>query len=206
MKKRLLALLTALAMILGCASVMAETTTETTGTATVKGFGGDITVTVTLDGADIKDVQITGDGETEGIGSKIINEWPNAFIEYNGIVDTYTGATFAGITREAVIAAMFLDGGMDVAKQFVVRYWTPLMEKSKTPPVDSKTKLQEWAMARKLPLPVYTEIGRTGSDHAPVFTMRVEIEGREGVCAEGKSKREASQAAAAELLKQLENK
>ena len=106
MKKRLLALLTALAMILGCASVMAETTTETTGTATVKGFGGDITVTVTLDGADIKDVQITGDGETEGIGSKIINEWPNAFIEYNVIVDTYTGATFAGITREAVIAAM----------------------------------------------------------------------------------------------------
>ena len=106
MKKRLLALLTALAMVLSCASVMAETTTETTGTATVKGFGGDITVTVTLDGADIKDVQITGDGETEGIGSKIINEWPNAFIEYNGIVDTYTGATFAGITREAVIAAM----------------------------------------------------------------------------------------------------
>ena len=106
MKKRMLALLTALAMILGCASVMAETTTETIGTATVQGFGGDITVTVTLDGAEIKDVQITGDGETEGIGSKIINEWPNAFIEYNGIVDTYTGATFAGITREAVIAAM----------------------------------------------------------------------------------------------------
>ena len=106
MKKRMLALLTALAMILGCASVMAETTTETIGTATVQGFGGDITVTVTLDGAEIRDVQITGDGETEGIGSKIINEWPNAFIEYNGIVDTYTGATFAGITREAVIAAM----------------------------------------------------------------------------------------------------
>ena len=106
MKKRLLALLTALAMILGCASAMADTTTETIGTATVQGFGGDITVTVTLDGAEIRDVQITGDGETEGIGSKIINEWPNAFIEYNGIVDTYTGATFAGITREAVIAAM----------------------------------------------------------------------------------------------------
>ena len=106
MKKRLLALLTALAMVLSCASVMAETTTETTGTATVQGFGGDITVTVTLDGADIKDVQITGAGETEGIGSKIINEWPLAFVEYNGIVDTYTGATFAGITREAVIAAM----------------------------------------------------------------------------------------------------
>ena len=106
MKKRLLALLTALAMILCCASVMAETTTAVTGTATVQGFGGDITVTVTLDGDNIKDVTITGDGETEGIGKKIIDEWPNAFIEYNGIVDTYTGATFAGITREAVIAAM----------------------------------------------------------------------------------------------------
>ncbi len=106
MMKKLLALLTALAMILSCASVMAETATETTGTATVQGFGGDITVTVTLDGADIKEVAIEGPGETEGIGSKIINEWPLAFVEYNGIVDTYTGATFAGITRAAVIQAM----------------------------------------------------------------------------------------------------
>ena len=84
---------------------VSETATLTTGTATVQGFGGDITVTVTLEGADIKSVEITGDGETAGIGQKIIEEWPNAFIEYNGIVDTYTGATFAGITREAVIAA-----------------------------------------------------------------------------------------------------
>ena len=105
MMKKLLALLTALAMILSCASVMAETAT-TTGTATVQGFGGDITVSVTLDGTDIQAVEITGPGETEGIGSKIINEWPLAFVEYNGIVDTYTGATFAGITRAAVIQAM----------------------------------------------------------------------------------------------------
>ena len=46
------------------------------------------------------------DGETEGIGKKIIDEWPYAFMEYNGIVDTYTGATFAGITRAAVVEAM----------------------------------------------------------------------------------------------------
>ena len=105
MMKKLLALLTALAMILCCASVMAETATAT-GTATVQGFGGDITVSVTLDGTDIQAVEITGPGETEGIGSKIINEWPLAFVEYNGIVDTYTGATFAGITRAAVIQAM----------------------------------------------------------------------------------------------------
>ncbi len=107
MKRKILALLTVLAMLLCCTAAVGETATTTaTGTATVKGFGGDITVTVTLEGADIKSVEITGDGETEGIGKKIIDEWPLAFMEYNGIVDTYTGATFAGITREAVIAAM----------------------------------------------------------------------------------------------------
>ena len=105
MKIRLLALLTALAMILGCTAAFGETAVQTTGTATVKGFGGDITVTVTLEGADIRSVVITGDAETAGIGQKIIEEWPVAFVEYNGIVDTYSGATFAGITREAVIAA-----------------------------------------------------------------------------------------------------
>ena len=105
--KKVLALFVVLAMMLGCMAVSAETATETaTGTATVQGFGGDITVTVVLDGADIKEVTIEGAGETPGIGQKILEEWPNAFLEYNGIVDTYSGATFAGITREAVIAAM----------------------------------------------------------------------------------------------------
>ena len=106
MKTKILALLTALVMLLGCTAAFGETATQTKGTATVKGFGGDITVTVTLNGADIASVEITGDGETAGIGQKIIDEWPNAFVEYNGIVDTYSGATFAGITREAVIVAM----------------------------------------------------------------------------------------------------
>ena len=86
--KKLLSVVLALAMMLLCISALAETATTTTGTATMKGFGGDITVTVTLDGADIRSVEMTGEGETEGIGKKIIDEWPNAFIEYNGIVDT----------------------------------------------------------------------------------------------------------------------
>ena len=107
--KKLFAVIVALAMMLGCISAFAETVVDTTltnGTATIKGFGGDITVTVTLDGENIKDVIIDGPGETEGIGQKIIDEWPLAFVEYNGIVDTYSGATFAGITRAAVIEAM----------------------------------------------------------------------------------------------------
>ena len=107
--KKLFAVIVALAMMLGCISAFAETAADTTltnGTATIKGFGGDITVTVILDGENIKDVIIDGPGETEGIGQKIIDEWPLAFVEYNGIVDTYSGATFAGITRAAVIEAM----------------------------------------------------------------------------------------------------
>ena len=105
---------------------------------------------------------------------------------------------------EAVIAALFLDGGIEAAEQFVGRYWTPLMERNAQPPVDAKTKLQEWTQARKLPLPVYTQIDRKGSDHKPVFTMQAAVEGFEPVSADGSSKREASQRAAAELLKRLE--
>ena len=104
--KRFIAFLTALAMLLVCTAVCAETITQTTGTATVQGFGGEITVSVVLEDGEIVSVEMSGDGETQGIGSKIIEEWPNAFLEYNGIVDTYSGATFAGITREAVIQAM----------------------------------------------------------------------------------------------------
>ena len=106
MNKRFIALVTALAMLLTCTAVCAETITQTTGTATVQGFGGEITVSVVLEDGEIVSVEMSGDGETQGIGSKIIEEWPNAFLEYNGIVDTYSGATFAGITREAVIQAM----------------------------------------------------------------------------------------------------
>ena len=108
MNKRFIALVTALAMLLTCTAVCAETITQTTGTATVQGFGGEITVSVVLEDGEIVSVEMAGDGETQGIGSKIIEEWPNAFLEYNGIVDTYSGATFAGITRESVIEAMRL--------------------------------------------------------------------------------------------------
>ena len=108
MMKRILSLLTVLAMLLTCGAAIAETATETAtvGTATVMGFGGDVTVSVKLEDGVITAVEMSGDLETEGIGSKILQEWPRVFVENNGIVDTYTGATFAGVTRAAVIEAM----------------------------------------------------------------------------------------------------
>ncbi|MBQ8136639.1 MAG: FAD-binding protein, partial [Clostridia bacterium] len=108
MKNRILAFMTALCMLLclvPSAFAAATETTVATGTATAQGFGGEVTVTVTLADGEITMVEIVGDAETQGIGSKIVDEWPQAFVEANGIVDTYTGATFASITRGAVIEA-----------------------------------------------------------------------------------------------------
>lgn len=101
MKKRLFTLFVVLSMLLAPAA-LADTVT---GTGTAQGYGGEITVTITLEDGVITDVQAVGDDETAGIGGNIIQEWPAAFVEANGIVDTYTGATFAGITRPGFIEA-----------------------------------------------------------------------------------------------------
>ncbi|MBQ7654904.1 MAG: flavocytochrome c [Clostridia bacterium] len=108
MRKRIFAMLTALVMLLSLApAAMASTVevTAVTGTGTAKGFGGDVTVTMTLVDGEIAYVEMEGSGETAGIGGNIINEWPEAFVNANGIVDTYTGATFAQITRAGVLEA-----------------------------------------------------------------------------------------------------
>ena len=104
--RKILSLFLAFAMVCCCTAVFAETVTTVTGTATAAGFGGDVTAVVTLEGDKIVSVEITGDGETPGIGQKIIEEYPALFEENNGIVDAYTGATFAQITRTAVLAAV----------------------------------------------------------------------------------------------------
>ncbi len=103
MKNRIFALLVAVAMLLALApAALAE---EATGTGTAQGFGGDVTVTVTLTDGVITALEAAGDSETDGIGKNIIAEWPQAFVDADGIVDTYTGATFAGVTRAAFIEA-----------------------------------------------------------------------------------------------------
>ena len=108
MRNRIFSALIALMLLLSLMpAAMAATVevTAVTGAATAKGFGGDVTVSVTLVDGEIAYVEITGDGETAGIGGNIINEWPEAFVNANGIVDTYTGATFAQITRNGVLEA-----------------------------------------------------------------------------------------------------
>lgn len=104
---------------------------------------------------------------------------------------------------EAVIAAMYIDGGLEVARAFIVKNWRHRLEKSSRPPKDAKSSLQEWAMARKLPLPEYEIAEKSGPDHAPVFTIKVSVRGREPAQAQGESKRNAEQKAAAILLERL---
>jgi len=101
---------------------------------------------------------------------------------------------------EAVIAALYLDGGLDSARRFIEGHWRPRIEATARPPIDAKTTLQEWAQARSLPLPSYQEIGREGPDHEPLFTIEVSVDGHPPVRASGASKRAAEQAAAARLL------
>ena len=104
---------------------------------------------------------------------------------------------------EAVIGALYLDGGLTVAQAFVVPLWRPRLEADLRPPQDAKTALQEWAQGRALGLPKYREVGREGPAHEPHFTLEVEVEGQQPVRGEGRSKRLAEQAAAARLLAQV---
>ncbi len=106
-------------------------------------------------------------------------------------------------TLEAVIAALYLDGGLKAADAFVQRHWTPLMDEETTPPQDAKTALQEWAQSRGKPLPAYREVDRIGPDHAPTFTIELTVDGLPPATASGPSKRIAEQDAASVLLEQL---
>jgi ribonuclease-3 len=104
---------------------------------------------------------------------------------------------------EAVIAAIYLDGGAAAARQFVELRWAPRLASLSEPPRDSKTALQEWAQARGLPLPAYRTVATEGPSHRRRFTVSVSVEGIEPATASGSSKRAAETAAAAAALAAL---
>ena len=99
---------------------------------------------------------------------------------------------------EAIIGAVYLDGGHEAAEALVVRFWEPLI--GGRPPRDPKTVLQEWALAHALPLPSYALVATDGPPHAPTLTVEVRVEGYEPVRGSAGSKRAAEQAAARDLL------
>ena len=106
-------------------------------------------------------------------------------------------------TCEAVIAVLYLDGGLDTAQTFIRRFWTPLLAEDHHPRKDAKTALQEWAQAQGHALPRYKTLSQTGPDHQPIFQVEVQVGDLSPSAGKGASKRAAEQAAAAELLAQV---
>lgn len=101
---------------------------------------------------------------------------------------------------EAVIAALYLDGGLKAAREFIEKYWEEEFAAVITPPQDAKTVLQEWAAATKRGSPKYEVLDRAGPDHAPRFKVEASVQGCPPAQGEGGSKREAERAAALALL------
>jgi ribonuclease-3 len=114
-------------------------------------------------------------------------------------------AILAGVC-EAVIAALYIDGGFEVARAFIERYWSSAFASLSEDMRDAKTMLQEWAQGRPRgprDAPVYRLVGREGPDHAPRFAVEVSLAGQGAEIGEGSSKREAEQAAARTMLARL---
>ena len=102
---------------------------------------------------------------------------------------------------EAILAAVYLDGGLEAARGVFDRAWADeLNAPSKPGLTNPKSALQEWAQGRGRPLPTYAVVERTGSDHAPTFTVSVSVQGVEPLTAQGRSRQEAEKAAAVGLL------
>lgn len=108
--------------------------------------------------------------------------------------------TILGDACEAVLGAVFLDGGFEAARVIIRKFWSGFIGDESIPLRDAKSALQEWAQGRGLDLPEYVELAREGPDHAPRFTTRVEVKGVKPAQGEGDSKRAAEQSAATAML------
>jgi ribonuclease-3 len=111
-------------------------------------------------------------------------------------------ATVLADATEALIGALYLDGGIAPARAFVRRAWEEAMGTHAAPPKDPKTALQEWLLGRGMPLPSYDLVSRDGPPHDPMFVIAVEAAGARGEGSAG-SKRVAERLAAEDLLRNL---
>ena len=108
-----------------------------------------------------------------------------------------------GDVVEALIGALYLDGGLEVAERFIRKLWEPDLAVQRRAPQHPKSALQELAAAKGVKAPVYEVVSRTGAHHAPRFTIKVAVPTLGEASAEGTSKQEAETAAAAALLSRL---
>ena len=109
-------------------------------------------------------------------------------------------ATILADCCEAVIGALFLDGGLEAATRFIHRHWDAMADALAEAPQDAKTALQEWAQAQAMSPPTYAIVKQDGPPHQTTFTVVVSLDGRKPETASGRSRRAAEQAAARAML------
>ena len=109
-----------------------------------------------------------------------------------------------GDVLEALIGALYLDGGMNAARAFVQRAWAGRVDSQQPAPRHPKSALQEWAAAHRRKPPQYVLADKSGPAHSPRFIVTVSIKGVGEASAEGSSKQEAETAAARKMLEELE--
>ena len=105
-----------------------------------------------------------------------------------------------GDAVEALIGAVYIDGGLEAARKVVLHFWKVVLEMPGTAEKDAKTFVQEWVLAKALPLPRYELAAREGPEHKPQFTVRLAIEKHSNVEGAGPTKQSAEMAAAAAFI------
>jgi ribonuclease-3 len=104
---------------------------------------------------------------------------------------------------EAIIGAIYSDGGLKPAEKFILRHWAQMLKANEVRPRDPKSTLQEVVQGEGLPAPSYRHDSREGPDHAPVFTATVHVQGREPAMGTGASKQDAEREAARKMLQSI---
>ncbi len=125
----------------------------------------------------------------------------------------YLGASHINLDRsadkiisdslEAIVGAIYIDGGLKSSEKFIYNFWESFLEKSIVTQIDSKTKLQEYSLKKFKRLPKYTFFKKTGPQHNPIFRTVVEIPESKKIIGVGSSKKNAQQNAAEKLIKIL---
>ena len=125
----------------------------------------------------------------------------------------YLGASHKNLERsvdkiisdclEALVGAIYLDGGLKSSEKFIYNFWNTYLEKSVVTLIDSKTKLQEYSLKKFKKLPKYTFFKKSGPQHNPIFKTEVEIPESKKIIGVGSSKKNAQQNAAEKLIKIL---
>lgn len=128
-----------------------------------------------------------------------LSDWIKAGRELRGVTGRKR-VNMRSDVMEALIAAIYLDGGYEPARTFIRSFWKNHADKASSARRDAKTELQEWAHQTHSVTPSYTVASRTGPDHDPTFVVTVAIAGIDEEQGSGRSKREAEQAAARAVL------